>query len=91
MTSDQIETLIHEIEVAISALDEIIEEDEQIIQLRNEILNQIESQWKAGAQTSAEYVEALNKLQQAHLSKELHHIQQSELTQEILWITGKAY
>jgi outer membrane protein TolC len=90
-TSDQIETLIHEIEVAISALDEIIEEDEQIIQLRNEILNQIESQWKAGAQTSAEYVEALNKLQQAHLSKELHHIQQSELTQEILWITGKAY
>lgn len=89
--SQQIETLIHEIKVAVSALDEIIVEDEEIIQLRKQILDQIESQWKAGAKTSAEYVEALSALQKAKIMRELHYIQQSELTQEMLWITGKAY
>lgn len=89
--SQQIETLIHEIEVAVSALDTIIIEDEEIIKLRKQILDQIESQWKAGAKTSAEYVESLSALQQARIMRELHYIQQSELTQEMLWITGKAY
>lgn len=72
----------------ITALKEKIKLDEEVLELRTEVVNEKKSQLTEGVITSTEYVTELNALNRARLDLEIHQIQLTRAYQEYLTIQG---
>lgn len=72
---------------AIEKLEQQIETDEEIIELRNKIVNAYASQLQNGTITSSEYIIELNAVTEAKLNKEIHNIQL--LQAKVNYLTAK--
>ena len=64
-----------EVEKDISKYEEMLQKDEEIISLREQVLEATTSQLQNGVITSSEYITELNNLYGAKIDKQLHEIQ----------------
>jgi len=71
----QLNASLNEAEQRIYSVQEQIELDEELVQLRKEIMDEKSSQLNQGVITSTEYVNELNELSRARLNLEIHKIQ----------------
>ena len=66
---------LKEAKTDIDKYEEILQKDEEIIHLREEVLQSVTSQFKYGTITPAEYIVELNNLYDAKIIRELHRTQ----------------
>jgi|SRR5690554_4260800 len=66
---------LKEAERDISKYENLLQKDEEIIALREQVLEAVTSQFQNGAITSSEYIIELNNLYGAKIDKQLHEIQ----------------
>ncbi|MFO7791077.1 MAG: TolC family protein [Bacteroidales bacterium] len=69
--------------------EEMIDQDEDIIQLRGDILKTKESRFAEGSIKASEYLDALNKEATAKINLEIHRIKKSKAIIQYLTVTGK--
>lgn len=74
----QLQATLCEIRNQIRALRKQIEQDNEIISLREKVVSQLSSQLKNGTATATEFITELNKATQARLSMLMHEIQLSK-------------
>lgn len=63
---------IQEAENEIDKLEEMVQRDDAIIELREQVLAAVTSQLQNGAISSSEYITELNNLYEAKIGKEMH-------------------
>ncbi|NIT58986.1 MAG: hypothetical protein GWN00_23000, partial [Aliifodinibius sp.] len=68
----QLKARLSEIREQISLFEKKLKQDQQIIALREKVVNEKQSQMKNGNVTATEYITELNKVTQAQLSQMIH-------------------
>ena len=84
----QLRASLGKIEEEISSLERKIQQDEEILDLRNRIVETVASQLENGTATATEYVAELNKKTQAELSMKRHQTRLSQARIDYITVLG---
>ncbi|NGP77185.1 TolC family protein [Balneolaceae bacterium YR4-1] len=84
----QLKASLSKIEEEIASLKRKIQEDQQIVDLRQKVVKTVESQLENGTATATEYITELNKKTQAELSMKMHKTRLSQARVEYETMLG---
>ncbi len=85
----QLQIEINEAILKQTQLEQLIEKDKQIIELRNRISKNSAAQLENGTITSADYIHNLNEEKQASINMETHKIQLEQAKLNRIYLSGK--
>lgn len=84
----QIEQQEVQIRIEMAAIDPLIEQGQNIIQLQEEVLQQIDAQLREGTAVAADYITQAAAVRQAQLQVEQYRLQQQQLYIQLLTLKG---